>query len=234
MIESLSRHCPQCNIELLYNRIDHIVGANRRNSKCKRCSHLGRPVSETAREKIRQFNLGRKHTEETKKKISEHGHWPRTEEMKRFLTSFNINRPPARLGAILTPETKRKQRVAALARIEANCGQVNPNYNTYACNLFEQINNTLGWNGQHAENGGEYRIKELGYFVDYYEPMHNIIIEYDEKPHNQPKKKAKDIQREKEITELLKCTFYRLNKNDTQIDQITQRLLNGNSPSKLL
>ena len=35
----------------------------------------------------------------------------------------------------------------------------------------------------HAENIGEFCIKELGYFLDYYEPNLNLVIEWNEKQH---------------------------------------------------
>ena len=87
-----------------------------------------------------------------------------------------------------------------------------PNYNKSSCKYFDWLNMYMGWNGMHAENGGEFYIKELGYWVDYYEPKLNIVIEYDEKHHFNidGSLKEKDIQRQKEIVELLKCDFYRV------------------------
>jgi hypothetical protein len=83
-----------------------------------------------------------------------------------------------------------------------------PNYNPTACQLFEEINKELGWLGKHAENGGEFHIKELGYWLDYYEPNHNIVIEFDEKKHNKTTKR--DMQRQTEIEQHLGCKFYRI------------------------
>lgn len=36
---------------------------------------------------------------------------------------------------------------------------------------------------QHAENFGEFYIKELGYYVDGYDKENNIVYEWDEKWH---------------------------------------------------
>ena len=61
-------------------------------------------------------------------------------------------------------------------------------------------------------NGGEFYIKELGYWVDGYDKDKNVVIEIDEKRHfdingNLHKK---DIKRQDEIMDLLKCKFIRL------------------------
>ena len=61
----------------------------------------------------------------------------------------------------------------------------------------------------HAENGGEYYIKELGYWVDGYSPNKNIVIEYYEKYHKQ--QKERDRQRKEEIIKLLNCEFIEIN-----------------------
>jgi len=66
---------------------------------------------------------------------------------------------------------------------------------------------------QHAENGGEYHIKELGYWVDGYDKENNIIYEYDEKHHfnYDGTLRYKDIQRQKEIEEHFpECKFIRI------------------------
>lgn len=54
----------------------------------------------------------------------------------------------------------------------------------------------------------------MGYWVDYYEPNLNIVIEWDEKHHYiNEELKNKDINRMNEIKEYLKCKFYRYNEN---------------------
>ena len=64
----------------------------------------------------------------------------------------------------------------------------------------------------HAENGGEYHIKELGYWVDGYSPTKNIVIEYDEEYHftKNGRYRKKDIQRQLEIEKFLNCIFIRI------------------------
>jgi len=55
-------------------------------------------------------------------------------------------------------------------------------------------------------------IKELGYWVDGYDKEKNVVLEVDESFHFdiEGNLKEKDIQRQKEITEFLKCKFIRI------------------------
>ena len=65
----------------------------------------------------------------------------------------------------------------------------------------------------HAENGGEFFIKELGYWVDAYDIDKNIVVEFNEKHHKY--QKNKDENRRNEIIDFLKCKFIILNENGT-------------------
>jgi hypothetical protein len=115
-------------------------------------------------------------------------------------------------------ESLRKMRLAAIKRIEEakfNGGQLMPTYNPMAIPIMEHI--ASEWkitDLQHAENSGEFHIKELGYFVDGYSKEKNIVIEYDEKYHLSEKQKTKDIQRQDMIGKLLKCKFIRIDENN--------------------
>ncbi len=79
--------------------------------------------------------------------------------------------------------TIKKMRISRIKELEQKYGTIYPNYNLFSCQYFSFLNKAFGWNGQHAENGKEYHIKELGYFIDYYEPYLNLVIEYDEAHH---------------------------------------------------
>lgn len=115
-----------------------------------------------------------------------------------------------------TDETKQKIRLKMIERMENRYGQLFPNYNPTACKFFEFFNKAYAVKGKHAENGGEYHIKELGYWVDFYEPTLNLVIEFYERHHYMPveKLKEKDLRREKEIIEYLGCNFVRVNAYD--------------------
>ena len=115
-------------------------------------------------------------------------------------------------------ETKRKIRKATLHRIKTvklRGGQLYPAYNSNSIKFIEEYGNNNGYKFQHAENGGEYYIEELGYWVDGYDASKNVVIEFDETHHN--KQKEKDNNRQLEIITHLKCGFIRLNEKGEEI-----------------
>jgi hypothetical protein len=82
-----------------------------------------------------------------------------------------------------------------------------PNFNIQACKVIEEYGKENNYNFQHALNGGEFHIKQLGYWVDGYDANKNVVIEYYEKHHTTPKWKEKDKKRMENIIEALKCKF---------------------------
>jgi hypothetical protein len=138
-----------------------------------------------------------------KQKVSEKG---------RYFSKINVtgvNNP--HYGYKHSAETKRKQRIRRLESLNEK-RPCYPGYNKIACNRIDEYGQKYGYNFQHAENGGEYFIEHLGYFVDGYDKEKNTVIEYDEKHHFKNKKlREKDINRQKEIEEYLKCKFIRIN-----------------------
>lgn len=105
----------------------------------------------------------------------------------------------------ISNETRRKQRMSYIKYHESKNGQLFPNYNKIACKIIDEYGKNNGYNFQHAENGGEIHLKELGYWLDGYDKDKNVVIEFYEKHHNF--KKEKDLIREKEIIDFLKCKF---------------------------
>lgn len=90
-----------------------------------------------------------------------------------------------------------------------------PNFNIRACRLFDEISREKNVKIQHALNGGEFHIKELGYWVDGYDKDNNVVYEFYEKSHFRKGKLVdKDIIREKEIKDFLKCEFITFTETD--------------------
>ena len=118
----------------------------------------------------------------------------------------------ARFGAIVTKETKRRIRLGNIKDREEKYGQIFPNYNKKACQLIDEYEKENGYNFQHAEKGKEYYIKELGYWVDGYDKEQNVVIEVDEIHHfdYDGNLKERDVSRENEIKDFLKCKFIRI------------------------
>lgn len=106
-----------------------------------------------------------------------------------------------------------KVRLKMIERInnnKFNGHQMTPSYNKKACKIFDEICEKENIHIQHAMNGGEYYIKELGYWLDGYDILNNTAYEFDEKYHFTKDKIIKDRNRQEKIEKFLKCKFIRL------------------------
>jgi len=110
------------------------------------------------------------------------------------------------------PEVRLKHRLRRLKEISESTFygyQVIPSYNKRSISILESKATELEITDlQHAENSGEYHIKELGYFVDGYSKEKNIVIEYYENAHKN--KIERDARRKQEIVDFLGCEFIEL------------------------
>jgi len=112
-------------------------------------------------------------------------------------------------------------RLNSIRHWQKRTGQRYPNYNLKACKYFNILIEQTGTHIQHAENGGEYHISELGYWVDGYDKKNNIVYEYDEKYHFDinGELKTKDKRRQKEIEEFLGCKFIRIKEGENMLNE---------------
>lgn len=109
-----------------------------------------------------------------------------------------------------------KMRKSIIERIE-NGNQINPNFNPKACSIIEDYGNKMGYNFQHAKNGGEVRLK-IGRWPDGYDKEKNVVIEVNEPCHYKGGKlKKKDVKRRKEIINYLNCKFIEIKINKSNI-----------------
>jgi hypothetical protein len=248
-------------------------------------SNIGRIVSEETKERLRGYNINKKHTNETKQKISaiakekgfglwmlgkkaggdaienmsksQKGHIT-TDEIKEKISKANsgekngmfgkthsdeykeklrqnisrvsekahtpeaIEKRRAKLiGEKASEETKRKMRISKIKYINNKNGGICPMHNKNACTYFDNLSIKMNWNLKHALNGGEFYLKNLGYFVDAYDKEKNIIIEYDEPEHYKfDKLKKKDVIRQSLIINELKCRFFRYNEKKGELYEI--------------
>ena len=115
-------------------------------------------------------------------------------------------------GRTHSSKTKKKQRISTLNYLEETRGQLAPRYNIHSIPIIEKYGNDNDYNFQHAENGGEYYIKELGYFLDAYDRDKNVVLEIDETHHfnSNGELKARDLIRQREIENYLGCKFIRI------------------------
>lgn len=209
-----TRNCPECNLQIQYTNYSNYYRANKRNCKCRDCCIKSKipvgpydyscPVCEvltvykdydTYIDNIKT----RKPCKNCRKK------------------KFIRNCPSC--GVILkytnNPNLFRANKLNSVCKA---CLPVPLSYNKEACKIFDEINNQLGWTGRHALNGGEQKV--LKYWVDYYEPNLNLIIEYDERHHRF--QKEKDLHRQDEIIQYLGCKFYRIHEGQNWREVINE------------
>jgi len=153
---------------------------------------IGHKHSPETIEKLRKSHIGKKFTDEHIKNLGD--------------SHKGINHQ--NYGKKLPVKTKKRMRLSAIKRIEKekfNGNQIVPNFNPKACKMIDKYGKKYGYNFQHAMNGGEFYIKNLGYWVDGYDKDENVVIEYYENKHDY--NLYKDFDREIEICNKLLCDF---------------------------
>lgn len=211
-MNEIVRYCPNCSSKIEYKSIRYYKRANEHNRKCLSCTRKAQPRPvltnehrlKMSKSQSKRFSkpennpmFGKKHTEETKRKISKANSGENAPMYGRKNKWGNH-----------TAETKRKMRISRIKEIENKHGTIFPNYNPHACNIIDAYGKEHGFNFQHAENGGEFHIKELGYWVDGYDKEQNVVISYLEKHHR--RQTEKDEHRKNEIIDFLGCRFIEL------------------------
>ena len=167
------KNCPECGKEQSYAVKGSLTLAIKNNSQCSSCSKTSK----------NHPMYGKYHTKESKQKMS-----------------------ISATGRQHSKETRQKMRISRIQSIEKNKlngGQLHPNYNPLACQLFDWMNMYYDLNIQHAENGGE--VKMFGYFADGYDTNTNTVYEYYENTHKRTI--DHDKLRKQNIIDHLDCKF---------------------------
>lgn len=241
-----TKNCPNCNIELFYKSPISYKRSIRDKVECKKCSFSKRIVQKcnickkvlwindetntrhcVKCEKIEKLsgNLFIKKCKTCQKDILYKSEITYKRSLRsgvecKSCSKLGEKNPSKNLIGDLNPsrrpDVRTKLRISRRKQIEDRYGhQISPNYNISFCKLILDIEKEFNWNGLHAENGGEFYIESLGYWLDYYEPNLNIVIEFDEKHHKF--QKEKDFKRQSEITDFLKCKFYRIKEEEKHL-----------------
>ena len=239
------RNCPKCNKEIFYKNEYNLKRGIKNNTLCRFCNTskenngmygknhyniwLEKYGKEEADKKLKSYKdklYGDRFKELNRRgRFKGHKH---TLKYRKHISDLYLKNGSPSSGTKRTRETKRKHRLTMIKRIEEikfNGGQIHPGFNIIACDVIYWINKFYNYNFQHAMNGGEFRIKELGYWVDCYDKKKNIVIEFYERRHYKlnGELKERDIEREQEIIEYLNCEFVRINafyKNDLILEKI--------------
>lgn len=207
-----TRNCPKCASIIYYVSKKGVSAAAKRGSNCRKCTdaaNIGMKMSSLTRQRQGENNArywkGKKRAPETIEKI----------RLKR------LGRPSWNSGKIgvYSPESLNKMRIARLADLEKKASsQLRPNFNKAACFVIDEFGKANGYSFQHAKNGGEFYISELGYWVDGYDKTKNVVIEYNEiRHHNRTRIRQKDSRRQEEIINFLGCEFIIL--EETEFDR---------------
>lgn len=138
---------------------------------------------------------------------------------RRRISCIKANCGKANIGRTRSDEVKRNLRIKMIEKLQKiNC-KFHPPYNHRACMYFNKIMEETGTFIQHAENGGEVHLGDLGYWLDGYDSVNNIVYEFDEKRHHYINGKLceKDIKRQQEIINYLNCSFIRIREDEVHI-----------------
>ena len=204
--ERLERNCPKCESLVKYKSLYSKNRANKESRLCRKCTQKINitkrpPFSNETKEKMRKHRLGKTYEELGIK----------CDLLKRGRIISNILR-----GKPFTREHCLSLREARIRWLENN-NFIFPTFNKSACEYLDGLNQKMGWNLQHALNGGEYLVR--GYWVDGYDKLRNIVVEYDEPFHDKPSVRVKDDIRMSEIKRNLHCRFYRYNVRQNELKE---------------
>ena len=241
--DNMVKKCPSCNNEMYYTSKRNRNVSIRSNKLCASCAQkgnknpmYGRKWTYNYRMKMNEIfhrpdvyikfsktmpsttgNNNPAKRPEVRKKISK----VLKNLYKLFPRKCGVEHPS--YGKRISEDIKRKMRLAAINRVSKQKffgGQVIPAFNIDSCHYLDKLSKERGWNLQHATNGGEYYLKDLGYWVDGYDKDKNIVVEYDEPDHyynNQLKEKS--ISRMKNIISHIRCKFFRYNEITKELKQ---------------
>lgn len=240
------KKCGGCGKYIYYTRKDYLKKSLEENYLCKSCSKKGKQPSFYVDGKIPEEIMGKiskawfkkgdgpknadlrkgktlediygiERAAEIRIKYSEVKRTPESNLKRKETMKTNWKKNPENWsGRTVSEETRAIHRRNMVKRLKKTHKNFHPPYNEKACEYFDKLMEETNTNIQHALNGGEYHIEELGYWVDGYDIDNNIVYEWDEPHHfnNNGMYKEKDIIREEQIKKHLGCTFIRFKEVD--------------------
>jgi hypothetical protein len=237
--ENFIRNCPKCSGIIKYTDTRNRNSAEKKKTECKKClnqalreMYIGKTYEELhgkkkaleIKKKISKTSINRDVSVGTRNKlsVSRKEYHEKNPDVVRGKNNpmFGVHRfgkSNPNYGNKWTDEMKERNRHTSLENVK-NRGGLFHAYNKNACKYFDELSKHMGWNLQHAENGGEVFIHR--YYIDAYDKQRNIIVEYDEPRHySTGKLKQKDIDRMNNIIQATGCKFYRYNERTKELKQ---------------
>lgn len=205
MIKKGKRRCPECHKIMHYSCMWSANAAEKIGSLCKSCCKLGKKNPSFGNHRYYGGTLFGEQNPMYGKKGELHPFYGKhhTKETKqRLITSHT--------GKKMSEEAKLKIRLFQIERISKERfggNRVTPTYNIDGCQKIDEYGKQHAYKFQHAMNGGEFYLPQLGYWADGYDKKNNVWIEYYEKWHNSEYRRKRDAMRKKQIIKFLKCKF---------------------------
>lgn len=209
--------CPSCGNKQVYKIKPCLDAAVKKNTRCLSCSNqetksgernsfYGKSHTPGSREKIRISSIGRKNM------LGKH----HTKKTRQQMSSVKLGDKNGMYGKHNSPEAKRKLRIKWIDRMLRGLMNHGLGVDRGATEYFNGLNRDSGCHIQHPN----IEIKDLGYFVDGYDPIAHTVYEYDTPYHSKPCKRKRDLARQNEIIDYYKSignplnNFYRINKTN--------------------
>lgn len=230
--EELARNCPKCNCEITYTNKGNRNNAEKLKRLCKMCLAKSNRIYETPdnlKRNCPDCGILIQYTKGKDLSVRRH-YWLRDVEENRSCKkcvrggklngmsgTCRLGKDNPNFGKKWSMEQKsRMRKISSQKYIDR--GYTFNNYNKNACKYLDRLSIERGWNLQHAENGGEIVIN--GYFLDAYDKVRNIVVEYDE-PHHffNGELRKKDVDRMEEIKQTIGCKFYRYDERTKTLNE---------------
>lgn len=189
------------------NKFNHSIESKSKISKNNSRYWKGKHISNETKEKLRECFINKKLSESHKENIS-------------------INNSKYWKGKKRSNETRLKIRKSIIKYKNEIIGNIHPWFNIKACKFFEKLNKKFNINGQYAKNKGEFFIKNLGYWVDFYSKKYNLVIEWNEERghYNNGKLTKKHKKRQNEIKKELNCIFINIREKSFKEERIFRKI----------
>lgn len=182
------RKCPKCEREVRYTSPSNFYRARTKNLVCKSCCRVGNLFSDEHKKKLSERKIGTKQTLSARRKNSDAQKQRYSDPLERKKTSDAIK------IALHRPDV-RKRHIKALAETR----WLGKSFDRGQVELLNKWNRM----GFRFESNYQIHTDDFLCYVDGYDPVHNVVFEYDGKYHTTLRQKQRDLVRQNKIIELL-------------------------------